>query len=92
MLAPAAAWCLLRAGRPADAARMVQGGWAPLAGNDRLLFDFLVYPNSLYVRAETSAARDAAESRRLYDLYLRYAGRNHDRFGQVEKARAASHL
>jgi Flp pilus assembly protein TadD len=87
------AWCLVRTGKTADAARLVQGGWPLLADNQRLLFDFLIYPNSLFVRAEAAAAgHDAAEARRLYDLYLRYAGPGRDRFGQLEKARAASRL
>jgi Flp pilus assembly protein TadD len=87
------AWCLLRAGKAADAARLAQGGWPLLADNERLLFDFLVYPNALFVRAEAAVAgHDTAEARRLYDLYLRYAGHGGDRFGQAEKARAASRL
>jgi hypothetical protein len=71
----------------------VKGGWPLLDADDRLLFDFLVYPNLLFVRAEAAATRgDAAEARRLYDLYLRYAGPTKDRFGQMEKAKAASRL
>ena len=87
------AWCLLRAGRNSEAASLVKGGWPLLDADDRLLFDFLVYPNLLFVRAEAAATRgDAAEARRLYDLYLRYAGPTKDRFGQMEKAKAASRL
>ena len=87
------AWCLVRAGRNSDAASLVKGGWPLLDADDRLLFDFLVYPNLLFVRAEAAAARgDAAEARRLYDLYLRYSGSAKDRFGQMDKARAASRL
>jgi hypothetical protein len=64
-----------------------------LDADERLLFDFLVYPNLLFVRAEAAAARgDAAEARRLYDIYLRYAGPAKDRFGQMDKARGASRL
>lgn len=87
------AWCLLRSGKASESAGLVKGGWPLLTDNERLLFDFLVYPNSLFVRAEAAAAgRDMAEARRLYDLYLRYAGHGRDRFGQAEKARAASRL
>jgi Tfp pilus assembly protein PilF len=87
------AWCLLRAGRNAEAAGLVKAGWPLLDNDDRLLFDFLVYPNLLFVRAEAAAARgDAAEARRLYDVYLRYAGSSKDRYGQVDKARTASRL
>ncbi|MDR3719263.1 MAG: tetratricopeptide repeat protein [Bryobacteraceae bacterium] len=87
------AWCLLRAGRNAEAAGLVKAGWPLLDNDDRLLFDFLVYPNLLFVRAEAAAARgDAAEARRLYDVYLRYAGGSKDRYGQVDKARTASRL
>ena len=83
----------MRTGKTADAARLVQGGWPLLVDNQRLLFDFLIYPNALFVRAEAAAAgHDTAEARRLYDLYLRYAGPGRDRFGQLEKARAASRL
>ena len=87
------AWCLLRTGRTAESAALVQGGWPLLTDNQRLLFDFLIYPNLLFVRAEAAAAaHNAADARRLYDLYLRYAGQTRDRFGQAEKARAASRL
>ena len=87
------AWCLVRTGKTAESAGLVKGGWPLLADNERLLFDFLVYPNLLFVRAEAAAAgHDTAEARRLYDLYLRYAGHGRDRFGQAEKARAASRL
>jgi len=87
------AWCLLRAGRSSEAASLVKGGWPLLDADERLLFDFLVYPNLLFVRAEAAAARgDAAEARRLYDIYLRYAGPAKDRFGQMDKARGASRL
>ena len=87
------AWCLLRAGKADEAARATPGGWPMLTDNERLLFDFLVYPNALFLRAETAASNhDIAEARRLYDLYLRYAGHRRDAFGQAEKARAASRL
>jgi Flp pilus assembly protein TadD len=87
------AWCLLRAGRNAEAASLVKSGWPLLDSDDRLLFDFLVYPNLLFVRAEAAAMRgDAAEARRLYDIYLRYAGPTKDRFGQMARAEAASRL
>ena len=87
------AWCLLRTGKNAEAAGLVKAGWPLLETDDRLLFDFVIYPNLLFVRAEAAAARgDAAEARRLYDVYLRYAGNSKDRYGQVDKARAASRL
>lgn|GEM_PF-1486475 len=87
------AWCLLRTGRNAESAGLVRGGWPLLDLDDRLLFDFVVYPNLLFVRGEAAAARgDAAEARRLYDIYLRYAGPGKDRYGQMAKAEAASRL
>jgi hypothetical protein len=87
------AWCLLRAGRNAEAASLIKVGWPLLDPDDRLLFDFLVYPNLIFVRAEAANTRgDTAEARRLYDLYLRYAGPSKDRFGQVDKARSAARL
>jgi len=87
------AWCLLRTGKSNEAAGLVKVGWPLLEADDRLLFDFMVYPNLLFVRAESAAARgDATEARRLYDVYLRYAGDSKDRYGQVDKARAASRL
>ncbi len=87
------AWCLLRTGKSAEAAGLVRAGWPLLETDDRLLFDFVVYPNLLFVRAEAAAVRgDAAEARRLYDVYLRYAGDSKDRYGQVDKAKAASRL
>jgi hypothetical protein len=73
-------------------AALLSRGWPILDNDDRLLYDFLIYPNLLFVRAEAAAGRDAAESRRLYDLYLRYAGPGPDRFGQLEKARSAGRL
>lgn len=87
------AWCLLRAGRNAEAASLVKRGWPILDSDDRLLFDFLLYPNLLFVRAEAAATRgDAGEARQLYDVYLRYAGSSKDRFGQIDKAKSASRL
>jgi tetratricopeptide (TPR) repeat protein len=87
------AWCLLRAGKNTESAGLVTGGWPLFDSDERLLFDFLIYPNLLFVRAEGAAVRgDAAEARRLYDLYLRYASPSKDHFGQRNKARSASRL
>jgi Flp pilus assembly protein TadD len=87
------AWCLLRTGKNAEAAGLVKAGWPLLDNDDRLLFDFVIYPNLLFVRAEAASSRgDVAEARRLYDVYLRYAGNSKDRYGQVDKARSASRL
>ncbi len=87
------AWCLLRAGKTSEASSELKGAWPLLDPDERLLFDFLIYPNLLFVRAEAVAARgNTVEARRLYDLYLRYAGPSKDRFGQADKARGASRL
>lgn len=87
------AWCLLRTGKNNEAAGLVKLGWPVLETDSRLLFDFVVYPNVLFVRAEVAAARgDSTEARRLYDVYLRYAGDSKDRYGQIDKARSASRL
>ena len=87
------AWCLLRIGKTNQAAGLVRLGWPVLEADNRLLFDFVVYPNLLFVRAEVAAARgDSTEARRLYDVYLRYARGSKDRYGQVDKARSASRL
>jgi hypothetical protein len=83
---------LVRAGRAGEAAAVLGRGFAVIETPDRLLFDFLVYPDLLYARAAALAGHDETESRRLYDLYLRYAGAGRDRYGELGRARAASRL
>lgn len=87
------ALCLVASGRAAEAAGLVSGSWPLLTREQALLYDFLVYPNLLYVRAEVArAANRGAEAQRLYDLFLQYAGDRPDRAGRLARARAASRL
>ena len=87
------AWCLVRAGRAAEAGPLLRSGWPVLEYQDRLLFDLLVYPNLFFVRAAAAASSgQTAEARRLYDIYLRYSGQLPDRFGQAAAAKVAGRL
>jgi hypothetical protein len=57
------------------------------------LYDFLVYPNLLFTRAEIARASGRAEeARRLYDLFLQWAGSREDLAPQAVRARAAARL
>lgn len=87
------ALCLVSAGRASEAAGLVSPTWPLLTRDQALLYDFLIYPNLLYVRAEVArAAGRGAEAQRLYDLFLQYAGDRRDRFGEAARARAAARL
>ena len=87
------ALCLVHSGQAAEAARLVAPRWPLLTPEERLLYDFMVYPNLFYTRAEVSRAKnDAAAAQRDYDLFLQYSGDRQDRFGELARARAAARL
>ncbi len=87
------ALCLVSSGRASEAAGLLSGAWPLLSRDQALLYDFLIYPNLLYVRAEVArAAGRQADDQRLYDLFLQYAGDRPDRFGREARARAAARL
>jgi Tfp pilus assembly protein PilF len=87
------ALCLVFAGRASEAAGIVAPTWPLLTRDQALLYDFLIYPNLLYVRAEVArAAGRGAEAQRLYDIFLQYAGDRLDRFGAAARARSAARL
>ncbi|WP_321474999.1 hypothetical protein [uncultured Paludibaculum sp.] len=87
------ALCLAQSGQASEAAKLVNGWWPLLTREQQLLYDFLIYPNLFYTRAEVSmAAKKPAEAQRDYDRFLNYAGDRGDRFGQIARARSAARL
>ncbi|MGJ5819261.1 hypothetical protein [Paludibaculum fermentans] len=87
------ALCLTQSGQAGQAAPLVSVRWPVLTAEQQLLYDFLIYPNLFYTRAEVSlAAKKPAEAQRDYDLFLQYAGDRNDRFGQIARARSAARL
>jgi len=77
--------------RPKEA--QVPNRWPLLTREQSLLYDFLLYPNLFYARAEAAAAQGkASDAQRFYDLYLQYAAGRPDRFHQAERAKSASRL
>lgn len=86
------ALCLVSAGRASEAAGLVTA-WPVLSRDQALLYDFLIYPDLLFVRAEVArAAGRASDAQRFHDLFLQHAGDRPDRFGRLARARAASRL
>jgi len=72
---------------------MLSGAWPLLSREQALLYDFLIYPNLFFVRAEAAAAlKNSADAVRNYDLFLQYSGDRPDRFGRLARAKAASRL
>lgn len=87
------ALCLAQSGQAGQAASLVGVRWPLLTPEQQLLYDFLIYPNLFYTRAEVSlAAKKPTEAQRDYDLFLQYAGDRNDRFGQIARARSAARL
>ncbi len=87
------ALCLVSSGRAGDAASLVSTGWPILNRDQTLIYDFLIYPNLFYVRAEAALAqKKSADAIRNYDLFLQYAGDRTDRFGRLARAKAAARL
>lgn len=87
------ALCLISAGRAQDAAAVLGASWPLLTREQMLFYDFLIYPNVFYVRAEIARASNRApDSQRLYDLFLQYAGDRPDPAGHIARARSAARL
>lgn len=87
------AYSLVQSGQAAQAAGLVSKDWPLLSREQQLLYDFLLYPNLFYTRAEVAlAAKKPAEAQRDYDRFLQYAGDRDDRFGQLARARSAARL
>lgn len=84
---------LVAQGDATGAAAVVKGRWPLLTPDQALLFDFLVYPNLLCVRAAAAAeGANGDEARRLYEQFLKSAGTRPDPLRLIEKARAAVRL
>jgi hypothetical protein len=67
--------------------------WPLLTPQQSLLFDWVVFPNAFYWRAEAAlAANQAAEARRFFELYLQYSEKRTDHPLHVKRAREASRL
>ncbi|MBI5085066.1 MAG: hypothetical protein HZB13_10780 [Acidobacteria bacterium] len=87
------ALCLVMSGRVAEAKPLLAAQWPLLTAEQSLLYDFLIYPNLFYARAELARMENrSADAQRYYDLFLQYSGSRADRFGQMARARAASRL
>ena len=86
------AYCLVAAGRAAEAAPYV-ASWPILTKTQAVIYDFFLYPNLFYVRAEVArAAQKNTDAQRYYDLYLQYAGDRPDTQGRQARARQAARL
>lgn len=86
------ALCLAQTGKAADAAPLLNR-WPLLSREQALLYDFLVFPNLFYTRAEIAVAqKKSAEAQRQYDLFLQYAGDRPDTHGRLARARNAARL
>ena len=84
---------LTLSGHAEEARNLVANRYPILTEQQVLLYDFILYPNLFYVRAElANAEKKSAEAQRQYDLFLQYAGNRPDRFGQLARARAAARL
>ncbi len=87
------AFCLVQAGSTKQAAEALGPAWPLLAPGQMEFYDFLVYPNALFTRAEIARASGRAdEARRLYDNFLQFAGSRADLAPQAARARAAARL
>jgi Tfp pilus assembly protein PilF len=87
------ALALALSGRAGEARALVANRYPILGEQQILLYDFILYPNLFYVRAELAKLdRKPADAQRQYDLFLQYAGDRPDRFGQLARARAAARL
>lgn len=87
------AFCLVQAGDAKQAAEVLGGSWPLLSQGQMEFYDFLVYPNLLFTRAEIARASGRIEeARRFYDIFLQFAGDRADLAQQAARARAAARL
>lgn len=87
------AFCLVQSGNTKQAAETLGPAWPLLAPGQMEFYDFLVYPGALFTRAEI--ARDSGrtdEARRLYDIFLQFAGGRPDLAPLIARARSATRL
>lgn len=93
LLREAGAWALVMAGRPAEADKRLGALWPMPVEPGFTDLVLLVYPNLFYTRAEIAISQGRRdEARKMYDLFLQYAGDRKDAFGMVARARAAARL
>ncbi len=86
------AWAYVETGAVDKAAGLVDSYVLPLSGGDAL-FASMTFPRYLYVRGAAMQKKgNRDESRRAYELFLKYAGDAPDQFGDEAKARAAAGL
>ncbi len=87
------AFCFVQAGDAAQAAAAIGNSWPLLNPGQMEFYDFLVYPNLLFTRAEIARAQGRMDdARRLYDTFLQFAGDRPDLARQAARARSASRL
>lgn len=87
------AFCLVRAGDTAQATTALGNSWPLLNQGQMEFYDFLVYPNLLFTRAEIARAQGRMDdARRLYDTFLQFAGDRADLAQPAARARAAARL
>jgi tetratricopeptide (TPR) repeat protein len=87
------ALCLTQSGKASEAAPLISRAWPLLTREQSLLYDFLIFPNLFYVRAEVAVSqKKSAEAQRQYDLFLQYSGDRPDPFGRLARARNAARL
>lgn len=87
------AFCLVQTGDTTRAAEALGNSWPLLAQGQMEFYDFLVYPNLLFTRAEIARASGRVdEARRLYDIFLQFAGNRADLAPLIARARSASRL
>jgi Tfp pilus assembly protein PilF len=87
------ALCLAQSGKAAEAAPLVSRMWPLLTREQALMYDFLIFPNLFYVRAEVAVAqKKSTEAQRQYDLFLQYSGDRADPYGRLARARNAARL
>lgn len=87
------AFCLVQSGDTKQAAEALGASWPLLSPGQMDFYDFLIYPNLLFTRAEIARASGRIdEARRLYDIFLQFAGDRADLAPQITRARSAARL